>query len=436
MAHSPAAYDRGTRFTNYSSIHSADAFVGDYQMIYTPGTSPAQPARTNRKSTRFSRPSASIKNATVSQSYVLPANLPNTSQLVPDNLGPLPNVQVRYTIPADEKQIVASLRTLQGELSDAQKMITTLTRERDAAMHELKSLKTNSRKSSTPKKPRQHSHVEEDLFDLTRLEMEEAAKRSPIRPVQTKKVSIARGRDSPTPTQNERNVSHIADAINQSKTRRSDISSQRPYIEDPEQSIAEDHTAASNTSRRRRHQLDDNMTSAYILPDITVAQTATAHNQKSRMSREAQRVIHNQDPAHLQSCSVCRRLVGPTSTTASNSHHPPQQHNTTAQNLDFTAQITQLLAATNLDDPTIRPKISPHLALANVRTQLNSQYEHAKQKHGDAWEAYDSVPAPLKSKRHEAIGNELKYWAGKMEEFRVLLDNLRDVEEGVVEIGE
>ena len=428
MAHSLAAYDRGTRFTNYSSIHSADAFVGDYQMMYTPGTSPAQPARTSRKSTRFSRPSASIKNATVSQSYILPANLPNTSQLVPDNLGPLPSVQVRYTIPADEKQIVASLRTVQGELSNAMKTITSLTRERDAAMHELKLLKNNSRKSSTPKKPRQHSHVEEELFDLTRLEMEEAAKRSPIRAVQTKKVSIARGRDSPTPTQHARNVSHMADAIYQSKNRRSDISAQRPHMEDPEQSIVEDHTAASNTSRRRRHQLDDNMTSAYILPDITVAQTAAVQYQNLRMSREAQRVLHSQDPAHLQSCSVCRRLVGPR-ITASKSH----QHQ---QNVDFTAQITQLLNATNLDDPTMRPKLSPALAVANVRTQLNSQYEHAKQKHGEAWEAYDSVPAPLKSKRHEAIGNELKYWAGKMEEFRVLLDNLRDVEEGVIEVEE
>ena len=424
MAHSPLAYDRGTRFTNYSSIHSADAFVGDYQVMYTPGTSPPQPARSTRKSTRFSRPSQSGKNPTVSQSYILPSNIPHTSQVVPDTPGLLPNVKVRSTMPADEKQIVASLRTLQGELSDAMKTIKSLTEERDDAMYQLRVLKATSRKTSTPKKQRQSTQFDEELFDLSQMEMEAAARRSPIRPSSAKKVSIARGHESPTPpSQHARNLSHMAEAINKAAPgRQAETRYKKPAMEDQDQSVVEDATGVSNTSRRRRHhhQLDENMTSAYILPDITVAQPAA---QRNKLSKEAQRVVHSQDPQHIRSCDVCRRLLAPKPGKAPISK-------------DYTAQITQLINDTHLDDPTIRPKISPAQALANVRQQLHDQYERAKQKFGEAWEQYDAVEAPLMSKKHEKVGRDLVFWQEKMEEYRVLLDNVRDVEEGMIEVGE
>lgn len=383
--------------------------------MYTPGTSPPQPARSSRKSTRFSKPSGSVRNATVSQSYVLPSNIPNTSQIVPDNAGVLPNVQVRYTIPADEKQIVASLRNLQGELNDAMKTIETLTKERDNAIHELRLLRTGSRKTSTPKKPRA-TQVDEDLFDLSRFEMEDSPKKSPTRPPSAKKVSIARDRASPTPSQNARNLAHMAGAINKAvEGRRAQGQRHKQVLEEPDQHPVEDPTAASNTSRRRRHHLEENMTSAYILPDITVAQPAQS---KSKVSKEAQQLLHGHDPHHLQSCEVCRRLVSKSKVSQ-----------------NFTAQITELLNATGLDDPTMRPKISPAQALANVKQQINDQFEHAKQKHREAWEQYDAVQAPRSSKKHDRISKELLYWQGKMEEFRLALDNLRDVEEGIVEDG-
>lgn len=45
---------------------------------------------------------------------------------MPDH-GPLPNIQVHYNVPADEKQIVASLRALQRDLAEAMQTITNLT---------------------------------------------------------------------------------------------------------------------------------------------------------------------------------------------------------------------------------------------------------------------------------------------------------------------
>lgn len=62
---------------------------------------------------------------------------------------------------------------------------------------------------------------------------------------------------------------------------------------------------------------------------------------------------------------------------------------------------------------------------------LADQYNDAKKKHGDAWEEYDDIDAPKSSKRHAAVGEKMGYWVRKMEECRVNLDQLRDVEEGM-----
>jgi hypothetical protein len=84
-----------------------------------------------------------------------------------------------------------------------------------------------------------------------------------------------------------------------------------------------------------------------------------------------------------------------------------------------------------LEEPTARPKISPAHALAHLKKLLTDQYNAAKTKHGEAWEKYDEIDAPRSSKKHGAVAEEMAYWARKMEECRVNLDQLRDVEEGM-----
>ncbi|KEF52067.1 uncharacterized protein A1O9_12057 [Exophiala aquamarina CBS 119918] len=445
----PSRFDSGTGGTNYSSIHSADAFVGTYQVMYTPGSTSPHSDRAHKKSTRFSK-AASIRSHNQSQSFILPANIPNTSQIVADQ-GSLPDVQVHYSIPADEKQIVASLRTLQRDLNEAIQTINSLTRERDEALLELRLLRAASVKETTrtKKTTRISSHQqEEELFDLSRSI--ETPQRSPARKVSSKrfgadtkqagKTTISddarvlspveiNGPLSPTPDKRWTSGT-TGNSPNKSQAHK------KPTVNDTENSVVEDPTAASNTSRRRRHlDLDENMTSAYILPDITVSQS-----QAQGISKGAQTVLHRHDPEHVQNCEVCLRLTGSKKTkhvthASRKSTHinttSGRQASKSAKEQDFTVQITQLMKSAMLDDPTIRPKISPWHALANVKKLLTDQFEEAKRKHGIAWETYDGIEAPLSSKRHAAISEELFYWSRKMEECRVNLDQLRDVEEGM-----
>lgn len=367
---------------------------------------------------------------------MLPSNIPNTSQVLPDH-GPLPNVQVHYTIPADEKQIIASLRALQRDLNGAMQTIHQLTRERDEALHELRLLRAASKKASTPAKKQKAavSRVEEELFDLSRLEdspTRSPAGRASMKEVQTENriaatktntsdharvLSLLPTNRPPSPVSEKRTGGRFAPAA-PGKGRQY----KKPAVNDTEQSIViEDPTAVSNTSRRRRHlSLDDNMTSAYILPDITVN-----HQQgtKIHVSKQAQEVLHSHEPRHVEHCEVCQRLTS-------------KKAKSTSLKPDFTAQITELMRDAALEEPTLRPKIPPSQALANIKRMLTEQFEEAKRKHSQAWEKYDAIEAPLNSKRHAAASQDLFYWSKKMEECRVNLDQLRDVEEGMKAAGE
>ncbi|KAJ9602423.1 hypothetical protein H2200_012965 [Cladophialophora chaetospira] len=451
----PSRFDHGTLNTNYSSIHSHEAFVGEYQVMYTPGASP--PLNRVKKSTRFSKPASSRSQP--SQSFMLPNNIPNTSVIMPDQ-GQLPNVNIHYSVPADEKQIVASLRTLQRDLNEAIQTINSITRERDEALLELRLLRAASKKQTTPAKTnRAASRVEEELFDISRSMTPEEV---PVRRTSFKeKTTDTKGPKTtisdearvlssvnlnrlPISPVSERRITGKVDANARSKIQ----SYQKPAVNDTDNSIVEDPTAASNTSRRRRRaSLDDNMTSAYILPDITVNQPAKSA--KAQVSTEARHVLHGHgDPEHIENCTVCQRLTAPTRRTKQlprntrGASAPVQQQ--LARNVraasapaeskpDFTAQLTHLMKEAHLEETTIRPKIHPWLALANVKKLLTDQFEAAKRKHALAWETYDAIEAPMSSKKHAAASEALFHWSTKMEECRINLDQLRDVEEGMRE---
>ncbi len=405
---------------------------------------------------------------------MLPTNIPNTSQILADH-GSLPNVQIRYTIPADEKQIVASLRNLQRDLNEAMNTINTLTPERDEALLELRLLHASSKKTSTSvKRNKASTRVEEELFDLSRSF--ESPKRSPARrasnrdlptdshPGQAAKTTDSNDARVLSPVPINRPNSPLSERRTTSRfggDQHKSQSHKKSALNDTENSIMEDPTAASNTSRRRRRvSLDENMTSAYILPDITVnnpqpSKPAKAKNQ-AQVSQEAQNVLHRHDPEHLDNCAVCQRLTAKKATKhvthaaeSQTQTHSQSRRQTRADETedeieneldvgrpDFTAQITQLLKNAMLDEPTLRPKISPWKALANVKKLLTDQFNEAKRKHSVAWEKYDSIEAPQHSKKHAAASEEMFYWSKKMEECRVNLDQLRDVEEGMRAEGE
>ena len=443
MARPARAFGKANYRSEYDSIHSLDAYIGDYQVMYTPGSSPPGPAR-RKTSNRF----GATRNTTGSHSIIIPSNIPNTSQILPSR-GTLPDVNVHYHIPADEKQIAASLREVQHRLDEAMIRINDLELERDDARRDLELMRAATRKSTTP--PKRHgraTRVEEELFDLSRAESPE---KSSVRPAPSKRVSIGKT----TKGQTENNARVIEPEVVQQiasmspeanrRVKNTAVSLSRDFAassrkggrksmvqQDTEDSILQEPTAASNTSRRRqRHTLDDNMTSAYLLPDIEEAMKQQGSKQqarKSALSKDAQNVLHDHDPEHIEDCQVCQRLL----TKKNTQHrHNSRVNNQTEPELDYTAQVTALMKDIAFEDTTMRPKIAPSQALDHLQKLLQDQYDKAKEQHGAKWIQYDLIDAPHHSKKHGSVAEEMSYWAKKMEECRVNLDQLRDVEEGM-----
>lgn len=383
--------------------------------------------------------------------------------------GPLPNIQVHYNLPADEKQIVASLRTLQRDLSEAMQTINSLTRERDDARAELRLLKAHASRD-TPARHRRNQSIEEDLFDLSSPLQDSPRPRDPQSKKETADQKQTQVSDDArviepaiAPADRPRNHSgkHMRELPKRSQS----------VADDTEQSILpeENHTAVSNMSRRRRRaSADENMTSAYILPDITMD-----NPNSPKVSKAAQAVIHSEDPEHVNNCDVCHRLTRHIKATerrdsrqksreeAGTRSVPGHRHvaapapvkasDAAPRIADFALaapspptrvapgrqpDYTAVLAGFSTDDSyigdaTIRPKLPPSHALARVRALMDAQFKRAKERHEMAWRRYDNIDAPMSSRRHAEISREMQHWAEKMEECRVHLDHLRDVEEGM-----
>ncbi len=415
--------------SDFDSIHSSQAFVGDHQVMYTP------PLRT-RKPSRFAS----------NQSYILP-DIPNTSQIVGDGAGELP--QVRRTN-NNQNQIVNALMRMQQQLDQAKTTIRELMRERDECRGECKALRqllVQTQRAAPHKAANSKAteQVDDELFDLTQysdadddftqqlpplnlpkpksslknptneqqlperkrsheqpvsreVRASQSQQRQPSNtqqnqpleyrraPLREMSESQCRQRSQQSPQKagkkvvieeeftrdlnqntqtaqtnrraSTRNLTYLsnipsnqpftalrnqleadrlsrqyskskpAETSDQQETARSLRAATAPPLEhEAIPGIEEkDLTAASNTSRRRRRasdtaDVDDNMTSAYIIPDITVAkpqqqsqpnaETApiSSQPQPGHLSDEAKNFLHSMDPNHIVSCVHCRRLL-------------------------------------------------------------------------------------------------------------------------------
>ncbi|KAF2453813.1 hypothetical protein BDY21DRAFT_292475 [Lineolata rhizophorae] len=114
---------------------------------------------------------------------------------------------------------------------------------------------------------------------------------------------------------------------------------------------------ASNTGRRRRSAPTD-MTSAFILPDITL------HGNRMTVAEKAVDV-----PNHKSTnCTVCRR-------SSCNGHHPAAENR---KSIDIPAPVPVSARMPDDVDATIRPSQAPGLALATVIKELQDELAHLK----------------------------------------------------------
>ena len=204
--------------------------------------------------------------------------------------------------------------------------------------------------------------------------------------------------------------------------------------------LDEDHTTRSNKSHRRRHsdgsihtrinsgrprsEVDD-MTSAYIIPDISInAQSSPVEHPV--LSASARRVLDGLCQHESKNCTVCTRVASFDQKTGTK--------NATKQTIRIEKPIPVSLrmpiAAPYEDEPTIRPSVEPGLALATVIKSLDDEIAHLKMKHAEVQAVYNKHDASLGMRQRKSLKKQIDQLLEAIEVKSDQVYGLYDVLEG------
>jgi len=133
-------------------------------------------------------------------------------------------------------------------------------------------------------------------------------------------------------------------------------------------------TSMLSNRSRRRGQNAENMTSAFIVPDITIRTPTVDAQAVPNLSEENQRIIDELATHNPQNCTVCKRQ---NSRCEQHNHEQAVKESVT---ITKPVPVSERIPKTEPyeDEPTIRPSQAPGLALATVLKSLEDEIAHLK----------------------------------------------------------
>jgi len=205
--------------------------------------------------------------------------------------------------------------------------------------------------------------------------------------------------------------------------------------------VEENHTIRSDTTHRRynsetnlhnnkRRQNDgDDMTSAYLVADIDAAKQGNG-KERPVLSATARQVLdglceHNHN---RQNCSVCLRLASFDTKSASKTTIRVQKPVPVSKRTSSPVPYE--------DEPTLRPAVSPGVALATVLKALEDEVAHLKMRHTEVQQAYNEHDASLGKRERKTMKAELDSLLAKIESKSDQIYALYDVLEGQAQAGQ
>lgn len=192
-------------------------------------------------------------------------------------------------------------------------------------------------------------------------------------------------------------------------------------------SKAEHNRRHSDTSilstRSRRHALDpENMTSAFIVPDITIRGVP-------EITKEDQKVLYGLANHKGNHCTVCQRDVKP---------GEDHDHVEKAVKIPKPIPITDRVREAHDDEyePTIRPSQPPGLALATVLKGLEDELDHLEIKVMKLEASYHSHDKSSDRRKRKAILERIQCYQQEIEVKSDQIYSLYDVLEGQKEANQ
>ena len=199
-----------------------------------------------------------------------------------------------------------------------------------------------------------------------------------------------------------------------------------------EHSRRHSETSILNACSGRRRLDGDNMTSAFIVPDITIRNAELTNKDVPELIGEAQEAAEDLAKHDGQNCTVCKRIVGP------NESH---EHKETIKiTKPVPVSERQPKATDNDEDPTIRPAQTPGLALATVLKELEDELAHMKIQLSRYQTLYNGHDPALSKRRRKSvqqkIENILQAVDVKADQIYALYDVLEGQKQDGHEIGD
>ena len=146
------------------------------------------------------------------------------------------------------------------------------------------------------------------------------------------------------------------------------VSEAVPVQESPSKHSRRHSETSMDARRQRREQAKDGMTSAFILPDITIREPVP------ELSPAGEKVLEDLKNHNGQNCTICHQAIGP----QSSHHHDSAANQTIKIPKPIPVSDRMPVPSEHNDDPTIRPSQPPALALASVLKGLEDEMAHQK----------------------------------------------------------
>ncbi|KAI9784488.1 MAG: hypothetical protein M1835_003569 [Candelina submexicana] len=161
-----------------------------------------------------------------------------------------------------------------------------------------------------------------------------------------------------------------------------------------------------NGSKLRRRHLVEEMTSAFILPDITLQGLATSTGAQPALSAAAQHVLDGIAQHDGRNCTVCSRVIP----------FEEEQHEHDDTKRKMTVKIPALVPVSERmpepnpyeEEPTMRPSQPPAEALAIVMKALQDELAHLKMELARYQAAYNKHDPSLSKRRRKSVYTKIE----------------------------
>ena len=190
-------------------------------------------------------------------------------------------------------------------------------------------------------------------------------------------------------------------------------------------------TSLLSTRSRRRGLNAENLTSAFIVPDITIRNLAASSQHVPEMTKEAQDVLNDLAKHDSQNCTVCKREI---------SHDEHHDHTSTVREaikIPKPVPVSDRMPKSSPyeEEPTIRPAQAPGLALAVVMKGLDDELAHLKTELSQYQALYNGHDPALSKRRRKSVHHKIETLLEAIEVKADQLYALYDVLEGQKQDG-